>query len=281
MGVSVDSTKALTALRMLDTGLVGVGRTWVRLSDRIAESTGLLGKFTAGTEGSTVALRKMGGQIIVLVAGFVALAKVVYESIKAYSEFENQLYKISALTGTTGQDLKNLSDEMLDFADGSIYTANEISNATTELTKMGVASADAVGVLAKTSAVAVGTQEDLVRTTTVAMKTLRGFGGEIESIGHVTDVMATAVASSGLTVQSFGAGMQYMASQGDAVGLTIEEVSSQLAYLANQGQNTNRSGRLMTTMWAEMADEGSDFNRIMKLNGVELNTVSDRMAWLQ
>ena len=281
MGVSVDTKSAITSLRMLDTGLVGIGKAWTNVGMQIAKTTGLIDANSFASTSNTKAMKLLGAKVLLVVGAFALLGKVVLESIRAFAEFENELKKIQALTGSSAVEIATLKDEMLALADGSIYTADEIARATTEITKLGVSAQDAVSVLSQTSALAVGTQEDLVHTTQVTMKVLRGFGGEIENITHVTDVMATAISSSGLDVQTYGAGMQYLASQGDAVGLSIEEVSTQLAYLVNSGQNANRSGRLVSTMYAEMADEGSNFNLILKNNGIELDTVSEKMRWLQ
>jgi len=186
--VTIDAKGALSALRKVDKG-----------SDKVAKSLGGLGETVEGigkkfgaSEESTSGLGKklgeLGKKYAAVAAAVVVLTKVLKDSLMAFAEYENTLLKIQALTGATDEAMKGLSDTIRGVAKASIFTASEVGLASQALSKMGVDADEQMTVLANVTAVATGTQEDLVAVTELSAKIMNMYNLRVGEMARITDV---------------------------------------------------------------------------------------------
>ena len=163
-------------------------------------------------------------------------------SVKAGTEFDSSMSRVSAVSKATGEDLELIRDRAIEMGEKTRYSATEVSNA---MYYMGLAGWDAQQIYAGIPgvlALGAASGEDLSRVSDIVTDSLTAFGKSAEDTTEFVNVLAEASRSSNTTVDLLGESFKYVAPVAGAFGYSIQDVAIMLGIFANNGVKGSQAG---------------------------------------
>ena len=220
---------------------------------------------TKGLEGQTKRTSgAMGGMIAKLGLTTVALyatARAISGVVRVGKEFEKNMSNVAAISGATGQELKDLEENAKQLGATTVFTASQVAELQVEFAKLGFSGKQIQGVTKDTLALASATGSELSTSAAVAGQTLRAFGLDVGQTSRVTDTMAKSFSSSALDMDKFTNSMQYVAPIAKQVGISIEGTTAILGTLANAGISGSMAGTSLRKILLELGNENSKLTK--------------------
>ena len=213
----------------------------------IDSATGAMGdlenKFSTTSQG----LQTIGGMFssagTKLTAGLTApVVGFGAASVKAGTEFDSSMSRVSAVSKATGEDLELIRDRAIKMGEKTRYSAKEVSDA---MYYMGLAGWDAQQIYAGIPgvlALGAASGEDLSRVSDIVTDSLTAFGKSAEDTTEFVNVLAEASRSSNTTVDLLGESFKYVAPVAGAFGYSIQDVAIMLGTFANNGVKGSQAG---------------------------------------
>ena len=189
------------------------------------------------------------------------LGDQIKESIVVFKEFDFQMAKVRAISGATDLEFKRLKSSAEELGRTTFFTATQVAELQTNLSKLGFTSVEILDAQAATLATATAAGEDLGRTATVMGSAIRGFGLDASEATRVADVMATAFTSSALDIEKFQTSMTKVAPIAKMAGFEIEGTTAILASLTDAGIEASIAGTSLRNIFLRLADPTSDLSK--------------------
>ena len=185
-------------------------------------------------------------------------------SAKQAIEFEKQVANLGAVAGVSGEKLKELSENALDVAGSTRFTATEIIGLQTALAKLGFTSEDVIKSTQSIANVAQALGSPLDATAEQIGKVINQFDLLIEQTDFVGDVLVTTINNSALSFDSFGTAIQYVGPIAKNLGLTFEQTAGAMAVLADNGFTASRVGTGLRGIFTELGKTSADVEKSLK-----------------
>lgn len=206
-------------------------------------------------------LEKKGKQFTTyLTAPLVALAGV---SSQISGDFEQEMAKVLAVSGATGDEFQSLEKNALDLGSATRFTASEVAGLQLSLSKLGFNTSEILDATEATLALAQATGEDLANSATVVASTIKGFGLTAKSTQKVVDVMASSFSSSALDLEKFSVAMSTVAPVAKSAGYNIEQTTGMLAVLIDAGLDASTAGTGLRNIFLDLAVSGQSLTDAM------------------
>jgi len=189
------------------------------------------------------------------------LGDQIKESVVVFKEFDFQMAKVRAISGATDLEFKRLKTSAEELGRTTFFTATQVAELQTNLSKLGFTSVEILDAQAATLATATAAGEDLGRTATVMGSAIRGFGLDASEATRVADVMATAFTSSALDIEKFQTSMTKVAPIAKMAGFEIEGTTAILASLTDAGIEASIAGTSLRNILLRLADPTSDLSK--------------------
>lgn len=177
-------------------------------------------------------------------------------ALKTFSDFEQEMAKVKAISGATSDEFKLLTENAKKLGATTKYTASEVAELQLNYSKLGFDPSEILQVTDATLALAAATGEDLADSATVAASTLRGFGLEASETTRVTDVMAKSFSSSALDLEKFKTSMAILAPVAKSANVSLEEATGYLSVLVNAGIDASTAGTGLRNIFLDIAESG-------------------------
>lgn len=177
-----------------------------------------------------------------MVYGF---AKVV----NAAAEFERKMDYASAVSGTTGEKMEQLSDYALKLGQDTIYSAGQIADGFIELAKAGVSAEQIIGGIGEAMA-NLGAAGDipLAQSGQIITSTIQQFDLAASDAVKVTDLLAGAANASIADISDIGVSLKYVGGVANAAGLKFEDTAVAISLLAKAGIRGSTAGTSLRQM---------------------------------
>ena len=202
------------------------------------------GLLTAGIAGAVQAFRTVN--------------KFVSQSIRTFRDFEFQMAKVKAITGSSTDDFLKLSKTAEDLGRSTFFTAQQVAELQTNFGKLGFSTKEILNAQDATLQLATATDTDLGRAAIVAGAAVRGFGLDAAETQRVVDVMAVAFTSSALDIEKFQTSMTKVAPIAKSAGFSIEDTTAIMAQLTDAGIEASIAGTSLRNILLKMQDPNSD-----------------------
>ena len=189
------------------------------------------------------------------------LGDQIKESVVVFKEFDFQMAKVRAISGATDAEFRALKKSAEELGRTTFFTATQVAELQTNLSKLGFTSIEILDAQAATLATATAAGEDLGRTATVMGSAIRGFGLDASEATRVADVMATAFTSSALDIEKFQTSMTKVAPIAKMAGFEIEGTTALLASLTDAGIEASIAGTSLRNIFLRLADPTSDLSK--------------------
>lgn len=241
-----------------------------------------LKEFSTSMQNATRSMEKMGAKLkdvgktlsIGLTAPIVGLGVI---AVKTFTDFEQSMAKVAAVSGASVGALKALNQSALDLGASTRYTSAQVAELQLNYSKLGFSPDEILKVTSATLDLALATGEDLATSATVAASTLRAFGLEAEEMQRVVDVMAKSFSSSALDLEKFQTAMGDLAPVAKNAGVSIEEATSYLSILVDRGVDASTAGTGLRNIFLDLAGTGESLESAM--NSIATSTNKNKAAF--
>jgi TP901 family phage tail tape measure protein len=152
----------------------------------------------------------------------------------------------------------------------TVFTAEQVAQAQTELAKAGLTSAQILATTGETLNLATAGQLELAAAATLTADTLNQFQLPADNAGRVVDALAFAANKSSTSVDLMGQSMKYVAPISSALGVSIEETAALIGTLANQGFKGEQATASFATSLTRLASPSKEAAKLMKETGTQI-----------
>jgi len=262
---SKDLNKGTVAAKGLSGSLKGVGA-----SANLA---------TGGIKAMTMALISSGVGVFVVALG--ALAGGIGGVISKSKEFEKALSTLEAVTGSSKEEIGQLSDLAKKLGSTTAFTASQVLELQTELAKLGFKTDDIQNATGSILDLAASLDVDLAEAAEFSGSVVRSFGLTTKDTQRIVDVMALSTSSSALNFESLRESMKLVAPVSKAVGVSVEKTTSLLAVLADRGLKGSIAGTGLAKTFIMLSKQGLTLEQgldKLKSSGGDLNTAIEMVG---
>ena len=197
------------------------------------------------------------------VAGFTA-------AIKTTADFESQMSKVEALSGSTADQMADLEAKAREMGASTKFSATEAGEAFEYMALAGWKAEDMTAGISGIMSLAAASGEDLATVSDIVTDALTAFGQSAEDAGHFADVLAAASSNSNTTVSMMGESFKYVAPLAGSLGYSVDDVAVALGLMANSGIKASQAGTSLRTILTNLASPSDKVANAMELVGVSL-----------
>jgi len=188
-----------------------------------------------------------------------AIKQGIEDSVKSFADFEEIITRTAALSGATGEELKQMKEELekaarsagLQFGVGATAAAQALES----LVKAGLEGEKAVQALNATLQLAAIENIDAGKAADLLVGVLNQFGFAAEEASKVTDMLVNASAAGIDTASEFATALSYVGGQAANMGISLEETLAALIALNNQGISAEKAGRYLSSMFTDLIEK--------------------------
>ena len=265
---SISSREASAQRAKLNLQLKGSQSQLTQLNKKLLIQNKILKKSQGLSGAMTKGFRSMGLALI----GTAALIGAISSTVKIFSQFEQQMAEVKAITNATAKEFEQLSKDAIRLGGSTAFTAKEVGSLQVELGKLGFTTKEILNSTEAILNLAAATRSDLAQSATVAGATLRAFNLDASEMTRVTDVMAKSFTSSSLDLEKFQVAMRAVAPVAQSAGVSLEETTSLLGVLTDRGVDASTAGTSLRNVFLELSKQGITFNEAME----QINNAADK-----
>jgi TP901 family phage tail tape measure protein len=205
------------------------------------------------------------------------LVAVGTAAAKVGSDFQAGMSEVQAISGATGNDLKQLEEKAKEMGATTKFSATESAEALKYMAMAGwdtnqmVAGLDGVMMLAAASGESLGSVSDIVTDA------LTAFGMEAKDASSFADLLASASSNSNTNVGLLGESFKYVAPLFGAMGYSAEDAALALGLMANSGIKGSQAGTSLKTAIANLANPTDKMKGAMTDLGISITDANGEM----
>lgn len=248
----------------LDKGLSGLG-SYAEKGFGVLKS--------AASSAAKIATGAIAGVSAALAAGASAV-------INVGSSFEEEMSKVSAISGATGDDLNALTEKAKEMGAKTKFSASESAQAMEYMAMAGWKAEDMIGGIEGVMNLAAASGEDLATTSDIVTDALTAFGLKAEDAEGFANVLAAASSSANTNVSMMGETFKYVAPVAGALGYSVEDAATAISLMANSGIKAGQAGTSLRAMLTRMAKPTDEVAGAMKKMGISLTNSDGSMKSL-
>lgn len=234
--------------------------------------------FKKGTSQVQSMFAKMKGSVL----GFAAVLGIGGASLRGFIEttagFEAAVSKLSAILGTTPDQIKALTDNAKKLGETTKYTAAEATNLQTELAKLGFTKNEILSATESVLKFAQATDAGLAEAAALAGAALRMFGAEASESKRYVSAMSIATTKSALSFAYLRDALPTVGPVAKAFNFEIEDTLALLGKLADSGFDASSAATATRNILLNLADSGG---KLAIALGGPVRTLPELVAGLQ
>ena len=238
-------------------------------------------------------ITKAGESLLPLTTGLVGLGAT---AVKITADFDQQMSKVSAISGATGDDFDKLRDKANEMGEKTKFSAKESAEAMEYMAMAGWKTKDMLGGIEGIMNLAAASGEDLASTSDIVTDAMTAFGlsaegttkivkdgftKEVANATHFADVLAAASSNSNTNVSMLGESFKYVAPVAGSLSYSVEDTAVALGLMANSGIKASQGGTALRTMLTNLAKPTDKIADAMDYLGISLSNSDGSMKSLQ
>lgn len=266
---AIDRTAA--KVREAQTRLTALtGKAWMVT---IAAKNTISEKASGAVNGAVQSVTGMGAQMI---AG-AGIGYGIYDTIKTYKDFQQQMSTVAAISGATGGELDALTAKAKEMGAITSFSATESAKAFEYMGMAGWKSEDMISGIAGIMNLAAASGEELGHVSDIVTDALTAFGLKASDSAHFADVLAQAATNSNTNVGMMGYTFKYAAPIAGALGYSIEDVGVAIGLMANAGIKGEQAGTSLRKIFSSIASPADQAAQILEEWGISATDASGKV----
>lgn len=210
----------------------------------------------------------------------IGIGKLFSEAIKTGMDFEAQMSRVKAISGATGEEFAKLKEQAKQLGADTAFSATEAAEGMENLASAGFSTSEIIAAMPGMLDLAASSGEDLASSADIAASTLRGFGLEASSAGHVADVLAKNAAETNAAVADTGEAMKYVAPVAKSMGIEFEETAAAIGIMADAGIKGSQAGTTLRGALSRIAKPTKAMQETMDSLGLSFYDSNGKMKSL-
>ena len=202
-------------------------------------------------------------------------------AVKVGGDFEEQMSRVKAISGATGDSFEELRDQAIDLGAKTAFSAKESADGMENLASAGFDAQEIMAAMPGLLDLAAVSGGDVALASEGAATALRGFGLEADQAGHVADVFARAAADTNAEVTDMSEAMKYIAPVANAMGLSIEETAAAVGIMSDAGVKGSQAGTTLRGALSRIAKPTKAMRDTMADLGISFYDSEGNMISLQ
>lgn len=235
---------------------------------------------SALSEFSSLGKTALNGVKIAVGAVSTAMTAMAAYSIKAGSDFEAGMSKVSAISGATGAELDALSDKAKEMGAKTKFSATEAASAFEYMAMAGWKTEDMLNGIEGVMNLAAASGEDLASTSDIVTDALTAFGLTAQDSTHFADILAQASSNANTNVGMMGETFKYVAPVAGALGYSAEDTATAIGLMANAGIKGSQAGTALRSIMSRLAKPTDEVQSAMDALGISLTDEQGKMKGL-
>ncbi len=191
-----------------------------------------------------------------------AAATPLAGSVAIFSNFDDAMRGVAAITQATGSQLESLRNTAKKLGATTSYSASEVASLMTELGRAGFKPDQIERMTAAVMNMARATGTDATQASGIMAATIRQFGMEAGEATRVADGLTAAANKSFNTVESLGEALSYAGPVAADANMSLEETLAILGTLGNMGIQGSSAGNAMRRLLTISAAESEKFQSV-------------------
>lgn len=210
----------------------------------------------------------------------IGIGKLFSEAVKTGMDFEAQMSRVKAISGATGEEFAKLKEQAKQLGADTAFSATEAAEGMENLASAGFSTSEIIAAMPGMLDLAASSGEDLASSADIAASTLRGFGLEANSAGHVADVLAKNAAATNAAVADTGEAMKYVAPVAKSMGIEFEETAAAIGIMADAGIKGSQAGTTLRGALSRIAKPTKAMQETMDSLGLSFYDSNGKMKSL-
>lgn len=208
----------------------------------VALGTALGGVCTAGIFAALNAIKELGQACIEFVAS----------SLNLGTNFQAQMSKVQAISGSTLADMTKLTDVAREYGAKTQYSATQAAEALEYMSLAGWNAQQSSDALGGVLNLAAASAMDLGRASDIVTDYLTAFNLEASEANRLADIMAYAMSHSNTSTEQLGEAYKNCAATANSFGMSVEETTAWLGKLADNGIKAGEAGTTLNVVLARI-----------------------------
>lgn len=237
-----------------------------------AGAVSLTDRLAAESAATSAALSKARGEMSGLIMNAFALGGAIGYPLAESAKFRQQMNQVAAVSGATGDQLNQLSQEALLLGRNTQFTSVQTGQAMSYLALSGMGAKDILAAMPDVLKLASSAQMDLGETADIVTQILHDQGIEASKLGWANDVLVKGFTSTNQTLSDLGVAMKYGGGVAHSAGLSLEETVAVLGQFANAGYKADMGGTALRNTLTRLMNPSAEVKKGLREMGI---TVTD------
>jgi hypothetical protein len=192
------------------------------------------------------------------------LAAMGKQAFDTFSNFENAMMKVNAVTGATTEEFKMLTKEAKRLGSTTQFTASQVADLQLILGRKGFKPDAIQGMTESILDLALATGEDLSLSAEVVSASINAFNLEAEDAARISNTLASAASDSSIQLNTFATAFGHAGASAHAVGVNIEELSAMMGVLMDNGIKASKAGTGLRKIFMKLNETGTKFSSVLE-----------------
>ncbi len=193
-------------------------------------------------------------------APLVAMGK---QAANTFVEFENNMQKVLAVTGSTKFQFQELTAQAKKLGAETQFTARQFAELQLILGRKGFDPRAIQNMTQSIADLALATGSDLSLAAEVVSSSINAFNLESTEASRVANTLASAAANSSIQLNTFATAFGHAGTAANAVGVDIEELSAMMGVLMDNGIKASKAGTGLRKAFMQLNEEGVPFGQTL------------------
>lgn len=186
------------------------------------------------------------------------LLEIGRDIIQTGEQFTASMSEVQAISGATGEQLKQLEEAARLYGSTTKFSANEAADALKYMALAGWDAQTSISALPGVLDLAAASGMGLAQASDMVTDYLSAFGMEASQASYFSDLLTYAQGNSNTSAEQLGEAYRNCAANLNAAGQDIETVTSMLEAMANQGLKGSQSGTALTAVMRDITSKMED-----------------------
>lgn len=214
-------------------------------------------------------------------AGAAGIGFGIYDAVKGYMDFEQEMSAVKAISGATEEEFQRLNDAAMKMGAETKFSAKESAQALEYMGMAGWKTDEMIAGLPGVMNLAAASGEDLGRVSDIVTDAMTSFKLSASDAAMFTDVLAATATSSNTNVGKMGYTFQYVAPLAGALGYTIQDTALAIGAMADAGIKGEQAGTSLRALLTRMASPTKDSAAAMAKLGLSVTDSTGKMRPLR
>jgi TP901 family phage tail tape measure protein len=194
--------------------------------------------------------------------------------VKSFTDFEQVMSGVRAVTGSTNAEMKTLEQLAFQLGKSTIFSALDVGEAEFALGRMGWKTDRIVPALPGIVDLAAAGKTDLADAADIVASTMNIFKMQAGEAAHVADVFAAAATNSATTITEMGTALKYTGSLAGTLGYKLDDVALAMGLMADRNIEGSMAGTSLRNLFENLVNPTEAEAKVMKNLGISYKTSS-------